>query len=168
MEQLYFSKDNKKVITDNVMNALSTMMPKNTIDTIGVQNVILNNMKNIINVVDKNKINNNNFKDVLGQINKHAVQTTIKQISSKEQTNLGALRFKRDTDIRSFNKGNPYGDRQTGLMAVDRPMVVSTSGNKNISKNLESIMAERESLDNVIGIKKSVHPITDTYNPPLG
>jgi hypothetical protein len=166
MEQLYFSKENKKVITDNVMNALSSVMPKNTIDTIGVQNVILNNMKNIINVVDKNKVNTSNFKDVLGQINRHTVQTTIKQISSKEQTNLGALKFKRDTDMRSFNKGNPYGDRQTGLMAVDRPMVVSTTGGKDISKSLETIMAEREMLDNRLGMKKSVQPMQDAFSPP--
>ena len=76
MEQLYFTNDNKKIITDIVLNALSNVMPKNTIDMINVQNVILNNMKNIIRLVDSSKINNTNFKDVLQQINKHAVQTS--------------------------------------------------------------------------------------------
>jgi len=152
MEQLYFTKENKKLITDTVISSLSTIMPKNTIDVIGVQNVILSNMKSIVRIVDKSKINKNNFKDVLAQINKHAIQTSVKQITSKEQTNLGALKFQRDTDLRMFNKSNPYGDRQNAIMSVERPMVVTST--KDISKNLETIMQERESLVNIIGVKK--------------
>ena len=157
MEQLYFTNDNKKIITDIVLNALSNVMPKNTIDMINVQNVILNNMKNIIRLVDSSKINNTNFKDVLQQINKHAVQTSLKQLTAKDKTNIGAIKFQRDNELRNYNNTNSFGDRQTALISVERPLVAS-SGSKDLSNSLEALMAERESLDNMIGVKKSVTP----------
>jgi hypothetical protein len=156
MEQLYFTPENKKIITENVMGTISTVMPKNTIDYIGVQNIILNNMQNIVKVVDTTKVNSSNFKNVLKQINNLAVKTSVKQVVSKEKTNFGNIKFQRDNDLRMYNKNNPYGDRQSALASVERPMVVS--GSKDISQNLDAIMAERDSLDNMIGVKKNLSP----------
>lgn len=159
MEQTYFRPENLNFINNTVLAVLENKMPKNTIDKKGVNNIILNNMKTIARNVDNNKINQSNYKKVLEQINKLAIQTTLKQIGMKEKSNVSAVQFQRDNDLRMFSKINPYGDKQQAVVSVERPMIAT--GSKDISQSYDTLMAEREKLDSMIGVRKP-----PTYNSP--
>lgn len=159
MEQTYFRPENLNFINNTVLAVLENKMPKNTIDKKGVNNIILNNMKTIARNVDNNKINQSNYKKVLEQINKLAIQTTLKQIGMKEKSNVSAVQFQRDNDLRMFSKINPYGDKQQAVVSVERPMI--SAGSKDISQSYDTLMAEREKLDSMIGVRKP-----PTYNSP--